>query len=174
MNWCLHRPLDQRHLIKLCAKDYYREHGGDQADWPVVMALHAGENGRELCRYRVDLEAELVFYPEVCEDPADAPSADLPPELPRGTPGWRRRRQERQILEVMARATTPQTGWDVYQKLRRRGRSWSADECCTIMLALVGSNHLKIAGQDPDCGWRYVLAVSHPVDNPRYQTDKEA
>jgi len=60
--WCVHRPIEQRQIAEECAKDHFHNHDGWEASWPLIIALHDGENGPELCRLSVEQEAEPVFY----------------------------------------------------------------------------------------------------------------
>ncbi|MCG7945872.1 MAG: hypothetical protein N0C84_05945, partial [Candidatus Thiodiazotropha taylori] len=80
------------------------------------------------------------------------------PEIQRGQYYWKKRRKERLIMDAMHRATTPQSGWRIYQKVSR-GRdslgTWSGEECCELMLGLKEAGYLKIVGCDNDCGWLY-------------------
>lgn len=77
------------------------------------------------------------------------------PEIKRGLPGWKKRRKEHLIMEAMGRATTPQTGWHIYQKVNRTLGSWSGEECCELMMGLADAGYLKVVGNDNDCGWLY-------------------
>ena len=86
---------------------------------------------------------------------------DLLAELPaidRGLPGWKKRRKERLIMDAMQRATTPQTGWDIYQKVNPTLGSWSGDECYELMMGLTDMGLLKVVGNDDGCGWQYTLS----------------
>ena len=75
-------------------------------------------------------------------------------EIEKGKHGWKVRRLEILIMESMQRATKPNTGWDVYQKLKRKV-STSGDEVCTRMKSLSDRALLRIVGNDNDCGYMY-------------------
>lgn len=84
----------------------------------------------------------------------------MPTEIERKQLGWKKRRKERMIMLAMHRATKPNTGWDVFQKVRRMKPvlgTWSGDECCELMASLVEAGYLRIVGNDDDCGWLYEL-----------------
>lgn len=83
----------------------------------------------------------------------------LPPDIERGNPGWKTRRKEQRIMVAMQRATKPNTGWDIYQKVKRSLGSWSGDECCELMKGLADSGYLRIVGNDADCGYLYEVAT---------------
>lgn len=80
----------------------------------------------------------------------------LPPEIPKGKPYWKKRKNELLIMQCMERATKPKTGWDIFQKLRKFS-NMSGNEICLLMYGLVDGGHLRIAGCDDDCGYRYEL-----------------
>ena len=44
------------------AQDYYDNHDGWEASWPLEFSLHETEGGAELARFVVEMEAEPVFY----------------------------------------------------------------------------------------------------------------
>ena len=60
--WCVDRPIEQHQIAEECAKNHFHQHDGRESSWPVIIALHDGENGPELCRFSVEQEAEPVFY----------------------------------------------------------------------------------------------------------------
>jgi len=80
----------------------------------------------------------------------------IPPEIERGHYGWKKRRKERLIMEAMGRATKPNTGWDIYQKVKRTLGSWSGEECCELMMGLTDAGYLRVVGNDDDC-WLYEI-----------------
>ena len=80
----------------------------------------------------------------------------LPPEIPRGQPYWKKRQQELLIMQCMRRATKPNTGWDIYQKIKRF-TSMNGDDICKLMYELSENGYLHIAGTDTDCGYSYEL-----------------
>lgn len=96
-------------------------------------------------------------------------------EIPRGERGWKKRRQELQILTLMARATTPQTGWHIWQKMRRSGteRGFSGDDICMLMVGLAESGHLRIVGSDPDCGHKYEVVGESELVRFAFDHDDE-
>ena len=63
--WDIYRPIEQEDILEECAKDHFYNHDGWGSSWPLVFALHDGENGTELCRRTIDMEAEPVFYARV-------------------------------------------------------------------------------------------------------------
>ncbi|WP_291385007.1 MULTISPECIES: hypothetical protein [Achromobacter] len=44
-----------------CAEDYFRNHDGFEANWPLTFALFDGIAGREIGRWEVALEYEPSF-----------------------------------------------------------------------------------------------------------------
>ena len=74
--------------------------------------------------------------------------------IPKGTKGWKVRRLEIEIMATMQRATQPNTGWDIWQKLKRKITT-DGDEVCLRMKGLSDRGHLKITGNDVDCGYFY-------------------
>lgn len=44
------------------AEDYFHQHDGWEAHWPLVIALYDGPDGPELARYTVDREYCPEFY----------------------------------------------------------------------------------------------------------------
>lgn len=44
-----------------CAQDYWDNHDGWEASWPLTFVLHDGEGGPELGRFFVDMEARPSF-----------------------------------------------------------------------------------------------------------------
>ncbi len=70
--------------------------------------------------------------------------------LPKGTKGWKIRRLEILILETLARATQPNTGWDIWQKIQRKN-SASGNDIEITMHSLSRRGYLTITGHDDDC-----------------------
>lgn len=60
-DWDVHLPGTQRYLLEECAEDHFHNHDGWESSWPLVFALHDGENGPEICRYEVEMEAVPQF-----------------------------------------------------------------------------------------------------------------
>lgn len=84
----------------------------------------------------------------------------MPPPIERKQLGWKKRRKERLIMKAMHRATVPQTGWHILQKVRRmkpKLGTWEGDECCELMMGLTDAGYLRVVGNDDDCGWLYEL-----------------
>ncbi|AZY52204.1 hypothetical protein [Bordetella avium] len=44
-----------------CAEDYFRNHDGFEANWPLTFAIFDGFNGPEIGRWEVELEYEPSF-----------------------------------------------------------------------------------------------------------------
>ncbi|WP_419342750.1 hypothetical protein ACM1PE_06760 [Achromobacter sp. PD1] len=44
-----------------CAEDYFHNHDGFEANWPLTFALFDGMTGPEIGRWEVDLEFEPSF-----------------------------------------------------------------------------------------------------------------
>ena len=80
----------------------------------------------------------------------------LPEDIPIGNPFWKKRQRELLIMQVMGRATTPQTGWDIFQKIKKFN-GMGGDEACSLMLSLAERGYLRIAGRNDDCGYIYSL-----------------
>ena len=77
--------------------------------------------------------------------------------IEKGQRGWKVRRLDMLIMETMDRATQPNTGWDIYQKIKR-DISVDGDYICLRMKALSDRGYLQMVGDaDPDCGWFYSL-----------------
>lgn len=84
----------------------------------------------------------------------------MPPEIEKKQPGWKKRRKERMIMLAMHRATQPNSGWNVFQKvikMKPQLGSWSGKECCELMMGLAEDGYLCIVGNDNDCGHLYEL-----------------
>jgi len=78
-------------------------------------------------------------------------------EIPKGEKGWKLRRLDIQIMEIMQKATIPQTGWHIFQKLRKIDKSADGSLICERMYYLHTQEFLKVVGTDPDCGYEYEL-----------------
>lgn len=78
--------------------------------------------------------------------------------IEKGQPGWKKRRLQITILEVVSRSTTPQTGWDIYQKLRKK-KNYSVDgnDLCIKMNSLCEMGYLKRVGHY-DCDSQYIIS----------------
>jgi len=74
-------------------------------------------------------------------------------EIPKGEKGWKNRRLDIQMLDVMQRATTPQTGWHISQKLRKA----DGYHICERMYYLYTQEYLKLVGHDSDGDSEYEL-----------------
>ena len=68
--------------------------------------------------------------------------------IPKGTIGWRVRRAEIHVMESMQRATTGQTGWHVWQKIKRLEPRWRGYELQTLLGNLEKRGYLEICGCD--------------------------
>jgi len=63
----------------------------------------------------------------------------------------------RLIIESMDRSTTPQTGYSIYNKIRRNIKStFKADDICKAMVDLGESGYIVFAGFDKDRDSLYV------------------
>lgn len=60
--YCLARPLEQSEIAELCADDYWSSHDGWEASWPLDFALFESEDGPEIARCLVDMEAVPQFH----------------------------------------------------------------------------------------------------------------
>lgn len=49
------------YVAEEAAKNYFEEHDGWEASWPLTISLHIEEGGPEVARFVVELEAEPVF-----------------------------------------------------------------------------------------------------------------
>lgn len=78
------------------------------------------------------------------------------PAISKGEKGWKVRRLEILIMETIARATQPNTCWDIYQKIHKK-LSVTPEDVGHRMLWLVDKGLLKTAGSDVDCGYFYEL-----------------
>lgn len=97
----------------------------------------------------------------------------LPPEIPKGQPYWKQRKKEIAIMERMHKATIPNTGWDIYQKINKFVNT-SGDEVCSLMYKLSNEGYLVINGFDEDCGNKYELPKTKaliPLDD-RYNDNR--
>ena len=81
---------------------------------------------------------------------------DLKP-LPKGVKGWKVRRIELLVMDVMSRATQPNTGWAVWQKMKRK-YTFTGDDICEVMQHLSQRGYLEITGSDSDGDWFFKLA----------------
>lgn len=55
-------------LLEECANDYWSNHDGWECTWPLTFSLHRTENGSEIARFTIEMEAEPRFYATVIED----------------------------------------------------------------------------------------------------------
>jgi hypothetical protein len=62
-DWDMQRGWDQRMIARKCAEDLWDNHDGWSESWPKTIALYESENGPELCRFEVDVEAVPEFLP---------------------------------------------------------------------------------------------------------------
>jgi len=58
----IHRPIEQEEILERCAEDFFYNHDGWESSWPVLFALHDGEDGGELCRLMIDREDQPYFF----------------------------------------------------------------------------------------------------------------
>lgn len=66
-NTCEHISITTDNLFRiaqLAARHYYSRHLGEPIKWPVVFAIHPGEDCGEIARYSVSLEMTPAFAPE--------------------------------------------------------------------------------------------------------------
>jgi len=78
--------------------------------------------------------------------------------IEKGQKGWKRRKQEIQIIDILKKATTPHTGCCMYQKFVKKGiPAPSDDELSLLMQSLQRRGCLKIVGNDVDCGYQFEL-----------------
>ena len=78
-------------------------------------------------------------------------------EILKGEPGWRVRKIEMHILSSMNKATTHQTGWHVYQKIKGFV-STTGDDICKLMERMSERGYLDVVGSDYDCGYFYKVS----------------
>lgn len=79
-------------------------------------------------------------------------------EIKKGQNGWKRRAQERLIIDILKNATTPHTGCDMDQKFRKgRISSPGEGELSLLMQSLHRRGYLKLVGNDVDCGYQFEL-----------------
>ena len=79
--------------------------------------------------------------------------------LTKGKAGWKKRLVEILILETMGRATTPHTGWVIYQKIKHKiqyGSYSNGDAICEIMGSLSQKGYLEKVESDYDGDYRYI------------------
>lgn len=55
------RPIEQREIAAICAKDYETEHDDWESAWPLEFALYETEDGPEVARLSVECDYEPVF-----------------------------------------------------------------------------------------------------------------
>jgi len=63
-------PLYASILAVECASDYHDDHDGWESSWPIVLMLFETEDGPEVCRFSVDLEARPHFIATPFKAPA--------------------------------------------------------------------------------------------------------
>jgi len=74
---------------------------------------------------------------------------NLPEIIPVGAQGWKKRQFEIIVLETVKRATKPQSGWGVFQKLNKKKiYTYRGKEICVIMYALYKRGYLEHMGFD--------------------------
>jgi hypothetical protein len=54
-------------MAQEAAQDYWDNHDGWEASWPLEFSLHETEGGAEVARFAVQMEAEPVFYAVVAK-----------------------------------------------------------------------------------------------------------
>ncbi len=74
--------------------------------------------------------------------------------IQKGKKGWKVRRLEIEIMRAMSRITQPNTGWNIWQKIKG-SISTDGDEVCMRMKSLAERGHIRITGSDVDCGYFY-------------------
>lgn len=52
-------------MAKQRAQDFFDEHDGWECEWPIKIYLHETEDGPEIAKVFVELEAEPVFYARI-------------------------------------------------------------------------------------------------------------
>jgi len=72
-----------------------------------------------------------------------------PQPITKGEYGWKNRRAELLIIEVMDRATVPHCKYRMWQKLQHK-ITISADMVGTLMMRLTNRDHLILAGIDDE------------------------
>lgn len=59
------RNTDLEMMAKQCAQDFFDEHDGWECKWPIKIYLHETEDGPEIAKVFVELQAEPVFYARI-------------------------------------------------------------------------------------------------------------
>lgn len=78
-------------------------------------------------------------------------SLKLPEILPVGVQGWKKRETERMVLEFVNRSTTPQSGWTIYQKFKKKKiYRYGGRELSLIMFSLYERGYLEKVGFDKE------------------------
>ena len=65
---CIHRPLEQRQVIEECAEQYFNEHDGWEAGWPLEFRLHNWKTNEVIARLKVELEFEPAFTANIVNE----------------------------------------------------------------------------------------------------------
>lgn len=64
-----HLSIDRNTNLEMianqCAEDFFNNHDGWEAPWPLEIYLHESEDGPEVAKLFVEMEAEPVFYSKV-------------------------------------------------------------------------------------------------------------
>ncbi|KNE28144.1 hypothetical protein ACOTDN_17935 [Achromobacter xylosoxidans] len=55
-----------------CAEDYFRNHDGFEANWPLTFAIFDGFTGPEIGRWEVALEYEPTFTAAIAQQKGEA------------------------------------------------------------------------------------------------------
>jgi len=56
---------EQEALLEECADNFWSNHDGWEYTWPLTFTLHNEENGSEIGRFTIEMEAEPRFYATV-------------------------------------------------------------------------------------------------------------
>lgn len=83
---------------------------------------------------------------------------NLPESIPIGLQGWKKREFEIILLKMVERATNPQSGWTVFQKLNKKKiYTYKGKEICFIMYGLYERGYLERIGFDSERDSIYIL-----------------
>lgn len=61
-NYDLGTEYECEALLEECADNYWRDHDGWESSWPHTFILYKDQDGPEIGRFTVEMEAEPRFY----------------------------------------------------------------------------------------------------------------
>ena len=80
--------------------------------------------------------------------------------IEKGQAGWKRRRNEILIIDILKNSSVPHCGCRMHQKfMKASGSPPSETDLSLLMQSLHRRGYLKLAGNDVDCGYKFELRI---------------